>query len=82
MGTVLAGGTGDWTILRTSSAVSKEEATLVALDDGSLLVGEKKVVAADSYMFTADVALTGVTALRLEVLPDPESAKPGARPGR
>ncbi len=76
----LAGGPGEWIVLRPTSSASKEGATLTVLEDGSILAGEKKVVAADSYTLTADVELTGVTALRLEVLPDP--SLPSQGPGR
>ncbi len=76
----LASGSGDWTVLRPTSATSKEGATLKTLDDASLLVGEKKVVTADTYTVAADTDLAGITAIRLEVLADPNL--PAQGPGR
>ncbi|HEY1784424.1 MAG TPA: DUF1549 domain-containing protein, partial [Pirellulales bacterium] len=75
----LAGGSGDWTVLRPTSATSKEGATLKTLDDASLLAGEKKVPA-DTYTVAADTDLAGITGIRLEVLPDP--SLPAQGPGR
>jgi len=67
-----------WTPLVVSAMQSAAGATFKTLDDGSLLVsgGNEK----DTYALSASTTLKGVTAIRLEVLPD--DALPAKGPGR
>ncbi len=69
----------EWTVLKPTEAVSKQGATLKVLDDGAILAGGENP-AADSYELKFSVPLRGVTALRLEVLPD--DSFPVKGPGR
>jgi hypothetical protein len=68
-----------WTILEPASAVSAGGASLRVQRDGSILAGGKNP-APDTYTITADTALSGLTAIRLEALPDPSLPQHG--PGR
>lgn len=68
-----------WIVLEPSSAISKEGAAFKKLDDGSLLATGKNGKF-DEYRFTATTLATGITAIRLEALPDPALVKGG--PGR
>ena len=68
-----------WTILKADSLVSLEGVSLKALPDGSFLASGKNP-ATDSYLFTTSQLPPGVTALRLEVLPDDSLPRKG--PGR
>ncbi|HUY35573.1 MAG TPA: PSD1 and planctomycete cytochrome C domain-containing protein [Pirellulales bacterium] len=68
----------EWIPLTASSVESLFGATFKTLDDGSLVVaggGEK-----DTYSLAVPTTLKGLTALRLEVLPD--DALPSRGPGR
>lgn len=68
-----------WTIVDLASAKSAGGATLTRQPDGSLLVSGP-IVARDQYQVTFTTQLTGITAVRLEVLPDP--SLPALGPGR
>jgi hypothetical protein len=69
----------DWTVLRPSQYASAGGATLTLLDDGSVLASGKNPQA-DTYQLTASTNQTGITGIRIEVLPDPKLPKGG--PGR
>ncbi len=80
----LEAGTGGepppaWTVLKPEAAVSAGGASLEALADGSVLAGGKNP-SPDLATITASTDLTGITAVRLEVLPDP--SLPSGGPGR
>jgi hypothetical protein len=69
----------EWTVLKPTEAVSKQGATLKILDDGTVqAAGENP--ATDTYELKFSAPLKGVTALRLEVLPD--DSLPAKGPGR
>jgi hypothetical protein len=68
-----------WTPLDIVKADSKGGATLTKQTDGSLLLGGKNPLK-DAYTITAQTKLNGITALRLEVLPD--ASLPAKGPGR
>jgi hypothetical protein len=68
-----------WTPLDIMKADSKGGATLTKQTDGSLLLGGKKP-ARDTYTISAQTTLNGITAIRLETLPDPSLSAKG--PGR
>jgi hypothetical protein len=68
-----------WTILQPDVMTSAAGATLTRLPDGSVLAGGLNPVA-DAYTFEAMTALEGITALRLEALPD--MSLPHHGPGR
>lgn len=68
-----------WTIVDLASARSAGGATLTRQPDGSLLVSGPNA-ASDQYQVTFTTQLTGITAVRLEVLPDP--SLPALGPGR
>jgi hypothetical protein len=68
-----------WTPLDIDKAVSKGGATLTKQMDGSLLVSGKNPDK-DTYTVTAQTKLNGITAIRLEVLPD--ASLPAKGPGR
>jgi hypothetical protein len=59
--------------------VSTGGATLALQPDGSLLAGGQ-IASPDTYTVTADTPLAGITAIRLEALPD--DTLPGRGPGR
>jgi len=68
-----------WHTLEIVSAVSDNGATLTVQDDGSVLAsGESPLT--DVYAITANTDLTGITAVRLEVLAD--DRLPARGPGR
>jgi hypothetical protein len=70
---------GSWTVLRPVQATSAGKATLTTLPDHSVLAsGENPPV--DTYTVVAASEGTGITAVRLEVLPDADL--PGNGPGR
>jgi len=69
----------EWTTLKPVEAVSKQGATLKILDDGTILAGGASP-ASDAYELKFSVLLKGVTALRLDVLPD--DSLPAKGPGR
>jgi len=69
----------DWNVLKPAAAVSKQGATLKILDDGTIFA-EGTNPEKDSYELTIAAPLTGVTALRLEVLND--DSLPAKGPGR
>lgn len=58
-----------WKILTSTRFSSKRGAQFEKIEDGSLVVFGKND-ASDVYTVTADTELTGLTAIRLEVLPD------------
>ncbi|MFM7739432.1 MAG: DUF1549 domain-containing protein, partial [Planctomycetota bacterium] len=58
-----------WVVLKPEGLVSLEGVTLKALPDGSFLASGKNP-ATDTYLFTTSQLPPGVTALRLEVLPE------------
>jgi FtsZ-binding cell division protein ZapB len=68
-----------WTALDVVKADSKGGATLTKQNDGSLLASGKNP-SPETYTVTAQTKLNGLTAIRLEVLPDPSLPKKG--PGR
>lgn len=68
-----------WTPLEIVESVSKGGAGLSKQKDGSLLASGKKPPK-DTYTITARTKLNGITALRLEVLPD--ASLPAKGPGR
>jgi hypothetical protein len=68
-----------WVVLKPEGLVSLEGVTLKALPDGSFLASGKNP-ATDTYLFTTSQLPPGVTALRLEVLP--EDSLPQRGPGR
>jgi hypothetical protein len=68
-----------WTVLEPASAHSAGGATLTRQADGSLLAGGHNP-AADIYTVTANTPISGITAVRLEVLTDPSLG--GQGPGR
>ena len=68
-----------WTPLELDRAVSAGGATLTRQKDGSILAtGENS--SPDTYTITASTSLLGITAVRLEVLPDREFTRPWSRP--
>lgn len=69
----------EWIVLQPAEAVSKAGASLKVLDDGSILAGGANP-ASDTYQLRFQVPARGVTALRLEVLPD--DSHPAKGPGR
>jgi len=74
----LAAGSG-WSVLDINEAESSSGARLERQPDGSLLADGPNPPS-DAYRLTAATSLKGITALRLEVLPDPRL--PGNGPGR
>jgi WD40 repeat protein/tetratricopeptide (TPR) repeat protein len=69
----------DWTVLQPTEMTSAAGATLTLQPDRSVLVSGKNSDN-DSYTVVAATDLQGITALRLEVLPDPSLPHNG--PGR
>jgi hypothetical protein len=69
----------EWTPLDIDKSVSKGGATLTKQMDGSLLADGKNPDK-DTYTITAQTKLNGITAIRLEVLPD--AKLPAKGPGR
>jgi eukaryotic-like serine/threonine-protein kinase len=74
-----AGGSPIWTLLHPSVLTSAAGAALTPLPDGSVLAGGRNP-GVDTFTVEARTALVGVTALRLEALPDPSLMASG--PGR
>jgi hypothetical protein len=70
---------GAWTVLRPRSYESKGGATLRLLEDGSILASGKNPES-DTYVVRVDGTRGRVTAVRLEVFPDPSLPRGG--PGR
>jgi hypothetical protein len=68
-----------WTTLKPDTITSKEGVTLTAKDDGSYLASDKNP-ATDTYTLSFKSLPAGVTAVRLEVLPDDSLPQKG--PGR
>ncbi|MBC7819487.1 MAG: DUF1549 domain-containing protein, partial [Planctomycetaceae bacterium] len=68
-----------WTVLKPETIKSAEGVTLTAKDDGSILASGKNP-ATDTYTFVVKNPPRGITALRLEVLPD--DSLPSKGPGR
>ena len=68
-----------WTVLRGDALVSLEGVSLAGMPDGSYLASGKSP-ANDTYLMTASDLPAGVTAFRLEVLPD--ASLPNQGPGR
>ncbi len=68
-----------WTILTADSIASSEGATLTVKEDGSVLASGTNP-ATDTYSFIVKSLPAGVTAFRLEVLPDDSFPQKG--PGR
>ncbi|MGH7174601.1 MAG: DUF1553 domain-containing protein, partial [Gemmataceae bacterium] len=68
-----------WTPLDIVKSVSKGGATLTKQMDGSLLASGKNPLK-DTYTITGQTKLNGITAIRLEVLPD--AKLPAKGPGR
>jgi hypothetical protein len=69
----------EWTTLVPDASASAGGATFTPQSDGSLLVGGASPDK-DVYAFSVPVSLKGITALRLEVLPD--DSLPAHGPGR
>jgi hypothetical protein len=74
-----SGATATWTVLDAGSMESKEGVTLTKQADGSILASGKEPET-DTYTIQATMDLTGITAFRLEALPDPSLGAMG--PGR
>jgi hypothetical protein len=68
-----------WTVLEPTSAKAAKGTVLTTQPDGSLLASGKNP-APETYTITANTPLTGITGIRLEVLPDP--SLPSKGPGR
>src|SRR5438067_873180 len=68
-----------WVPVGITKAVSKGNAKLTTQPDGSVLASGANP-ANDVYTVTAITPLKGITAIRLEALPDP--SLPGKGPGR
>ncbi|HEV2949964.1 MAG TPA: DUF1553 domain-containing protein, partial [Gemmataceae bacterium] len=69
----------EWTVLDPTSFTSAGGASLVKKPDGSILASGKNPNS-DLYTVLADTSMTGVTGIRLEVLPDKSLG--GQGPGR
>lgn len=69
----------EWLPLEIVSAASANGATLTVLDDRSVLAGGTRPTT-DTYTVTARSSLSGISALRLEALPD--ESLPAKGPGR
>ena len=68
-----------WTVLKPASIVSTGGATLTLKEDGSILASGTSP-ATDTYVLKINDLMSGVTAFRLEVLPD--DSLPAKGPGR
>src|SRR5262249_13710218 len=75
----LSGKTAVWTTLDPASLKTTQGTTLTKQADGSILAGGKSPET-DTYTIVANTNLAGITAFRLEVLPD--KSLPGGGPGR
>jgi len=69
-----------WLLLAPETAKAVSGATLTPQADGSLLAAGGSSVQAEIYTLVAKTPLSGITAVRLEALPDPTLPKRG--PGR
>jgi hypothetical protein len=69
----------DWSVLEPVELRAANGATLTRLDDGSVLASDN-LAGDESYTFTAETSLEGITAVRLEVLTHDSLPKGG--PGR
>jgi hypothetical protein len=69
----------NWTVLEPTSQTSKGGATLTKQPDGSILATGNNPLT-DVFTVTATPKMTGITAIRLEVLPDDKL--PAKGPGR
>jgi hypothetical protein len=69
----------EWSVLQPESLASAGGATLTKQEEGSILVGGASP-ATDTYTITLKTPLEGITALKLEVLPD--ASLPAMGPGR
>src|SRR5579883_700568 len=72
-------GTDSWEVLEPIAMASAGGTTLTKQPDCSVLASGKNPFP-ETYTITAKIRLTGITAIRLEVLPDP--SLPGHGPGR
>jgi hypothetical protein len=68
-----------WTVLDINTAQAKAGAVLTKKPDGAILVSGKNAYP-ELYTVTAGTSLVGITAFRLEVLPD--ASLPAGGPGR
>lgn len=71
----------EWVVLKPTTLKASNEAELKVLDDGSVIASGKQ--GTGRYTFTAETDLsgvTGITGVRLEMLPDEKL--PGGGPGR
>jgi hypothetical protein len=68
--------TPTWSLLRPESAVSAKGATLQVLPDGSLLATGQSPPT-DTFTIQVRTELAGITAFRLEVLPEPTASRSG-----
>ena len=68
-----------WTVIEPTSCSSAKGATLLTLEDGSILAAGTNE-SPDTYTVTAETEQTGITAVRLEVLTD--ASLPLNGPGR
>jgi len=75
----MAGKTKIWTVLELTNAISTGGAVFTNLPDGSILATGLNPTY-DTYQIEAETSLTNITAVLLEVLPDPSLPKNG--PGR
>jgi hypothetical protein len=73
------GPVAQWTVVEVTKAHSQGGAQLTKQADGSILASGKNPFP-EVYTITANTKLTGITGVRLEVLPDP--TLPGRGPGR
>ena len=69
----------NWTVLKSETITSAEGVTLTAKDDGSILASGKNPET-DTYTLVVKNPPPGITAFRLEVMPDDSLPKKG--PGR
>ncbi len=69
----------EWTVLVPTQLKSTDGATLKCLPDGSILASGTSPIH-DTYLVEARASLRGITALRLEALPEPGLVRNG--PGR
>src|SRR5262249_26354146 len=74
-----AGRTTAWSILEPARLTSARGTTLSRQADGSILAGGQSPET-DTYTIVVNTKMTGITGVRLEVLPD--KSLPGSGPGR
>lgn len=75
----LTTGKVEWTVLAPTSVASKNGAAFKTLDDGSILAVDGNPET-DTFTVTVKTSLAGLTAFRLEALPD--DSLPARGPGR